>query len=128
MSLSGLEQYILAFFVANHAADLQIANRFFPYGELVLMWEDKISVATRKFGFKVRSRSKAVATALLDAMIEKGAYSSKQNDFGGTMHSLQSEEYRAFVRELKESDPIIQKSQAGGDDFWEKAFAELTQG
>ena len=127
MSLSELERHILAYFVAVHAAEFNIANRFYPYGELVLVWEDKLGVATRKFGARVRARAKPVATAWLDLMIERGAYSSKANDFGGTMHSFQAEEYRRLVGELKASDPLIRRAEARGGDFWEAAFAELTR-
>lgn len=126
MNLNPLEHAVFAYFVAEHADTFNIANRFYPYGELVLTWEDKINVATRKFGARVRAKSKAVATALLDLMIEKGGYSSKTNDFGGTMHAFQVDEFRKVLADLKATDPIIQKAKAGGPDFWSDYFSELT--
>ncbi len=48
MSLSDLEQHILAYYVAGAAKDLTAAPRFYPFGELILIVEDKMQVATRK--------------------------------------------------------------------------------
>jgi hypothetical protein len=127
MNLSELEHAVFAYFVAEHADTFNLANRYYPYGELVLVWEDKISVATRKFGARARSKSKAASTALLDLMIEKGGYSNKTNDFGGTMHSFQQGEFRRILKELKETDPIILKANESGPDFWAGYFAELTR-
>lgn len=126
MSLSNLEQHVLAYFVSEYAAEFTITDRFYPHGELVLVWADKISVATRKFGRKLGARAKPVATELLDMMIEKGGYSSKTNDFGGTMHAFKPDEYQRIIREMKESDPIILKAKAAGPEFWANTFEQLT--
>jgi len=127
MNLTPLEHAVFAYFVAEHADTFNIANRFYPYGELVLTWEDKFNVAIRKFGTRVRMKAKAAATAFLDLMIEKGGYSTKTNDFGGTMHAFTVDDYRRVIRELKESDPVILKAKDGGPDFWADTFAELTK-
>ena len=124
--LNDLEQHIFAYFVADHAADFAIANRFYPYGDLVLIWDDKFKVATRKFGLKVKMKTQTAANALLDLLIEKGGYSTKHNDHGGSMHSFQLDEYRQIIKDEKASNAIIQKAQAEGPDFWKTAFAELT--
>ncbi|MDG2004249.1 MAG: hypothetical protein P8J20_13045 [Novosphingobium sp.] len=125
--MTNLENHVFAFFVAEHADNFKIADRFFPYGDLILQWEDKINVATRKFGTRVRMKAKVSGTAFLDMLIEKGGYSTKTNDFGGTMHAFQLDEVRKIIAELKESDPIILKAKAGGPDFWTETFAELTK-
>lgn len=127
MNLTPLEHAVFAYFVAEHADTFNLANRYYPYGELVLVWEDKINVATRKFGARARSKAKVASTAFLDLLIEKGGYISKTNDFGGTMHAFQLDEYRTILKELKESDPIILKAKEGGPDFWADHFAELTK-
>lgn len=126
MSLSEIEQHVFAYFVAEQAADFNIADRFFPYGDLILIWEDKFKIATRKFGFKVKSAARPAAVALLDLLIERGGYSTKHNDLGGTMHNFKADEYRSIIKDLKETDPIIQKAAQGGPDFWKEAFAGLT--
>ena len=95
MSLSELEQHVFAYYVAGHANELNIATRWYPYGELVLVIEDTVTVAVRKFGRKPRASAKAVATAFLDHMIEKGAWATKQNEFGGQMHQFQADKYKA---------------------------------
>lgn len=124
--LSDLEHHAFAYYVAAHAGDLSVAPRFYPHGELILILEDKVKVALRKFGFKAKSQAKPAAIAFLDLMIARGGWSSKENDFGGTMHQFQADTYPKIVAELKETDPVIQKAKAEGEGYWEKAFAELT--
>jgi hypothetical protein len=126
MNLTELEQHIFACYVANAAGDLNMVGRFWPYGELVLIIEDKIQVATREFGFRVSSKAKPVATAFLDRMIAGEGFSTQQNDFGGTMHQFQANTYRRLLKELRENDPILPKAQAAGPGFWTEAFAGLT--
>lgn len=126
MSLTDLEQHVLAYYAATAAPSFTMAGRFYPYGELVLIVEDKVQVATRKFGAKVTARAKPAATAFLDLMIEKGAFSTQQNKFGGTMHQFQGDIFRQAVADFVASDPVIQKAEAQGPEFWEQAFASLT--
>lgn len=126
MSLNELEQHVCAYYVQGAANDLNIAGRFYPYSELVFIIADKIEVATRPFGRKVRSQNKGPATAFLDHMIAKGAFTTTKNDFGGTMHQFQPPTYKQALRELQESDPILQEAGAAGEDFWQDAFARLT--
>jgi hypothetical protein len=124
-NLTDLEQHLLAYYASGQAKDLNIAGRFYPYGELVLILEDKVKIAARKFGLKVTSKSKGAGKGFLDYMIEKGAWSTKPNEFGGTMHQFQPDVYRTALAELNASNPIIQKAAAAGDGFWEEAFAAV---
>jgi len=125
MSDSALADHMVAYYVAGPANDLNIATRWYPYGELVLIIEDKFSVATRKFGPKVRGQSKVAGQAFLDALISKGAWETKSNDFGGQMHQFQADKFRAEIAERQATDPLIAKAKAEGPEFWERAFAEL---
>ena len=90
MSLSALEEHVLAFYLANGAEALKMDPRFWPYGELVLIVEDKIQFATRSFGFKVGRAGPNAARAFLDLMIERGGFSTARNDYGSTMHQYQA--------------------------------------
>ena len=125
MSLTELEQHVLAYYVATDAAQFSAAPRFYPHGELTLIFADKVQVAARKFGRPVHSKSKAAATALVDKLIEAGAYSTKQNEFGGSMHQFQEPAYKAFLATERDSNPIIQQAKAAGPEYWEQAFARL---
>jgi hypothetical protein len=126
MSLGEIERHALAYYLAHDAAQFQAAPRFYPYGELTMILADKIQVATRRFGRPVHTRASAVAAALLDRLIETGAYSTKQNEFGGSMHQFQADAYKAFLHGAQEADPIIQQAKAAGPEFWDQAFARLT--
>jgi hypothetical protein len=126
MSLTELEQHVYAYYVATDAGQFSAAPRFYPHGELTLIFADKVQVATRKFGRSVHSKSKAAAVALIDKLIEAGAYSTKQNEFGGSMHQFQEPAYKAFLKAERESNPIIKQAKDGGAEFWEAAFARLT--
>jgi len=126
VNLTELEQHVYAYYVATDAAQFSAAPRFYPHGELTLIFADKVQVATRKFGRSVHSKAKAAAVALVDKLIEVGAYSTKQNEFGGSMHQFQEPAYKVFLKAERESDPIIKQAEAEGAQFWEDAFARLT--
>jgi hypothetical protein len=126
MSLTELEQHVYAYYVAGDAAQFQAAPRFYPYGELTLILADKIQVATRKFGRQAYSKAGTVAKELLDELIASGAYSTKQNDFGGSMHQFQGDAYKAFLKREQESNPIIVQAKDAGPEFWAQAFSALT--
>ena len=128
MNLSGLEQHVFAYYVANAAEQLNMVPRYWPYGELKLLVEDKVQVAVRKFGLKAKMASPNVARVLLDLLIERDAFSTVKNEHGGTMHQYQAANYRSCVRELQETDPVILKAKAAGPGYWDDAFAALTSG
>ncbi len=121
-NLSLLEAHVLAYYVQGVATTLDISGRFYPHGELVMIIADKMQVATRKFGRKAGNATR-VAAAFVDHMIETGAWTTKQNDFGGTMHQFQGDIYRATLKAMQASDPVI----ATVGDGWEAAFEELTR-
>jgi hypothetical protein len=126
MSLTELEQHVYAYYVATDAAQFQAAPRFYPYGELTLIIADKVQVATRKFGRKATAKANTAANALLDKLIAAGAYSTKQNEFGGSMHQFQLDAYKSFLKAEQESNPLIRQAQAEGEGFWQGAFERLT--
>ena len=126
MSLTDLEQHVYAYYVAHDAEQFSAAPRFYPHGELVLIFADKIQVATRKFGRQATSKANAVAAALIDKLIAAGAYSTKANDFGGSMHQFQGDAYKAFLKAEQDADPIIAQAKQAGPDFWDQAFTALT--
>ncbi len=125
-NLTPLEANILAFFVGGAAQDLVIAGRFFPRTEVVNNIDDKMQMATRRFGFKVKSKTRPAAVAFVDHMIEKGAWSTKAQDFGGTMHQFQPEVFRSELQAMADADPIVQEAKAASETFWTDRFAELT--
>jgi hypothetical protein len=125
VSLSHVEENVLAYYVSGAAGDLSVAPRWYPHGELILIVADKIEVALRPFGRKVRSQNKGPAAAFLDYMIAKGAFSTTTNDFGGTMHQFQGQAYKQALEEWRSSDPIIGQAQAAGEGFWQERFAAL---
>jgi hypothetical protein len=125
MSLNPLEANILAFFISGAAQDLVIAGRFFPRTEVVNNIDDKMQQATRRFGFKVKSKTRPAAIAFVDHMIEVGAWSTKDQDFGGTMHQFQPDIYRRELQVMQDADPIVQAAKDAGETFWADRFAQL---
>ena len=123
--MTELIDHMIAYYVDGPANDLSIATSWYPYGELALIIEDKFSIATRKFGLKVRSHSKVAGMTFLDAMIAQGAWETKDNDYGGQMHQFQADRFKAAIRQRQDSDPIILKARAEGPEYWDKAFGEL---
>jgi hypothetical protein len=117
-----MEQHVFAYYLANGAEDFA-TQRFFPYGELVMMIQDKVQVGVRKYGVKANSAAPAAARHLLDLIIEKGGFSTTKNKFGGSMHQYQADTYKSAVRQLQDADPIVQQARAAGPGFWDEAFA-----
>jgi hypothetical protein len=126
MSLDPIQHAVFAYYVSGQANELNIAPRWYPYGELVLIVEDKISVAVRKFGMKARGSAKTVSKHLLDLMIEKGGWTTKHNEYGGSMHQFQPDVFKATLREVQASDPLIVEAQGKGLEFWTGKFEALT--
>jgi hypothetical protein len=126
MSLSDLEQAISAYFLAGPANDINIAGRWYPYNEVLLIIDDKFQMAVRKFGPKARGATKPVAKAFIDHMIEKGGWETKQNDFGGTMHQFNLDVFRKELKDMQVANPIVQEGQGAAPEFWVEKFAPLT--
>lgn len=125
MSFSDLEQHVFAYYVNGAADQLNMVGRYWPYGELVLIIEDKVQLSVRKFGPKAQMAAPKVARVFLDDMIARGAFSSEKSDLGGTMHQYQGPKYLARIEELRKTDPVIQKARAGGATYWDDTFAAL---
>jgi hypothetical protein len=125
VNLSEVERLVFAYYVANGALELNMVGRFWPYGELVLVIEDKVQLATRKFGVKANLAGPKVARALLDVLLEHQAFSTVKSDLGSTMHQYQKDNYRKCITDLQAADPLIAKAQSTGPAYWEEAFAAL---
>lgn len=126
MSLAEVEQVAYAYYLAHDANQFTVTGRWYPHGELVLVIGDKVQVATRKFGRQVHSKANNVSRVWLDRLIETGAYATKQNDFGGSMHQFQPDIYKTVLRAEQAANPIVQEAAAGGGDYWTDKFAALT--
>jgi hypothetical protein len=126
MSLPDLEQTILAYFIATAANDINIAGRWFPKTEVLLIIDDKFQQAVRKFGAQARGATKPASSAFVEHMIDKGGWATKENDFGGTMHQWNMETFRKELKALQAADPIVQQAAAGGESFWQDKFAAVT--
>ena len=126
MSLSDLEQSVLAYFLAGPANDINIAGRWYPYNEVLLIIDDKFQMAVRKFGVKARAATKPAAKSFVDHMIEKGGWESKENEFGGTMQRFDLDVFRRELKALQAANPIVQEAQGAAPEFWTEKFAALT--
>ncbi len=125
MSLTEVEELAYAYYLAHDANQFNVTGRWYPHGELVLVIGDKVQVATRKFGRQVHSKANNVSRVWLDRLIETGAYATKQNEFGGSMHQFQPDTYKTVLRQEQAANPIIQEAEGKGPDFWTEKFAAL---
>ncbi len=126
MSLSPIAAHVLAYYTSGQAKELSIATRWYPHAELIMIIDDKMAVAVRKFGRKAAKGSREAATEFVDTMIAKGAWATQKNDFGGTMHQFQADRFRTALAEMNDADPIVQAAASGGETFWADRFAEIT--
>jgi hypothetical protein len=125
-TLTPLEAHVLAYYISDAATTLDISGRWYPHGELVMIIADKMQVATRKFGRKAGAATRGAALAFVDHMIAAEAWTTKQNDFGGTMHQFQGEAYRTALKSMQTGDVVLANSADGGADFWDAAFGAIS--
>jgi hypothetical protein len=125
MDLSSTEQCVLAYWLTHGAQEFAMVGRFWPYGELTMLIEDKIRVAVRPFGSKAGAAAPGAARAFLDSMIAREGFSTVKNKFGGSMHQYQPDAYRSHLKALQDADPIVQKAKADGEGVWAEAFGAL---
>ena len=126
MNLTPLEAHVLAYYLANSAKDFNMSGRWFPHGELELIFADKIKVDVRPFGKAAQESARAGALVYLDYMIANGGFENKDQKFGGTMHRYHLEGFPAALAAMKAADAVLAAAAQGGDDFWQNAFASLT--
>ena len=126
MNLSPLQAHVLAYFLSHGARDFSMVGRWWPHAELALVMGDKIRIAVRPFGKAAQDAAGSVAEALSEHMLACGGFSSRAQKFGGTMHQFQPEEFRAGLDAIEADSAVLQQAAAGGADFWETSFAELT--
>ncbi len=125
MSLNDLESHVLAYYLVGAADELNIAGRFFPRNAIIDSVEDKMKIATRKFGRKVGAAARPGATQFVDRLIADGALSTKEDKFGGVMHQFQTDRYRELLAEMKAADVIAIKAPTSDDIYWEETFSGL---
>ena len=125
MNLSDVEQHIFSYFLAHGASDLGSPGRFYPYGDLLMTVRDRMRLGTRKFGPAVSSQVEPAARAFLNAFIERGAFSIKTPDIGGTMHQFVEKEYRRVLLDLQDNNAVLDRAREGGDTFWADTFSQL---
>ena len=126
MALSPLEQHILAYFIAGEADEFRMDPRWWPALELSQIVEHKVRFAASIVDVTDRVSCANAARALLDMLIARGAFTTSESEYG-PMYQFQRDVYRAYIAELRASDPIIAQARADGDDYWRNAFADLTE-
>ena len=127
MNLTPLQTHVLAYFLSHGARDFSMVGRWWPHAEIALMMADKIRIAVRPFGKAAQDAAKPLAEALSEHMLACGAFSTKAQKFGGTMHQFQPPEFRAALDAIEADSAPLKAAAAGGADFWENAFAGLAE-
>ena len=126
--ITPLQSHILAHYTCGHGRELSITTRWYPHAELIMIIDDKMAVAARKFGRKVARGTRGAASTFVDMMIAKGAWTTQTNDFGGTMHQFQADVYARVLAQFNAESPIVQRAAAGSESYWADTFAALIDG
>ncbi len=127
MNLTPLQAHVFAYFLTHGARDFSMVGRWWPHAELALVMADKIRISVRPFGKAAQDAAKPVAEALSEHMLARGGFSTKAQKFGGTMHQFQPDAFKAALDALEADDAVLKAAAAGGDDFWQTAFAGLAE-
>ena len=126
MNLTELEEYVLAYFLSVDALSVSVDGRYFRREDFVRVFEDRIFYATQRFGSKIAGRHSNIAAPLVDRLIESGALSTSTDQWSVAWHRFDASKYRAVAKELIQSNTLCQRSEDAGPQFWEEAFAALS--
>jgi len=126
MKLTELEEYVMAYFLSVDALSVSVDGRYFRREDFVRVFEDRIFYATQQFGRKIAGRHSNIAVPLVDRLIERDALSTSTDQWSVTWHRFDTSKYRAVVKELIQSNTLCQRSKDAGPQFWEEAFAALS--
>jgi hypothetical protein len=122
--LTPLEDHILAYYLFNGADALNMDPRWWPPIELSSIIEDKVRFAVSRFDVNSRVAVDNVARAFLETLIERGAFSTSESNYG-PMYQFQRPAFRAWLTEAREANPIIARASMEGPDFWQRTFDSL---
>lgn len=126
MSLSPQDQLVFAYFLETKAREINIDGRYYPYGELLMSFRDKIKLSLNRFGRQYSNSGDPVARCLLDLMIAEGGLSVEKQEIGHDMHQFQRPKFLTMVNELLAENDIVQRSRADNNpEFWATEFANL---
>ncbi|MGE3692422.1 MAG: hypothetical protein AB7F98_13690 [Novosphingobium sp.] len=125
MNLSPLESHVLAYFLTHGARDFSMVGRWWPRSEVSTVIIDKVGIAVRPFGNAAAEAAKTAGEAFAVHLLANGAFSTKEQKFGGTMHQFQPDAYRATLDRLVAADPVLKEAAAGGDAFWADSFGKI---
>jgi hypothetical protein len=126
VKLTELEEYVLGFFLSVDALSVSVDGRYFRREDFVRVFEDRIFYVTQQFGGKIAGRHSNIAVPLVDRLIESNALSTSTDQWSVTWHRFDPSKYRAVVKELIQSNILCQRSKDAGPQFWEEAFAALS--
>jgi hypothetical protein len=122
--LAPLEEHVLAYYLFNGAAELNMVPRWWPPIELSSIVEDKIRFAVSRFDITNRVVIENVGRVLLETLIARDAFSTSQTDYG-PMYQFQRPAYQAWLTGARAASPILAQAAAAGPDFWKQTFERL---
>ena len=125
MNLSNLEEHILAYFLLFDAKNVSIDGRFFLRDEFVRIFERQIFFTILRFGDDIAGRSRHVANALVDHLIESKALSTVQGESSRTSHQLDSVLYKSTLANLIATNSLVTKYKELDPGSWDGIFSAL---
>jgi hypothetical protein len=121
MNLTALEETVLAYYLCKDAAELNMVGRWWPQIELSSIIEDKVRFAVSRFDAASGGAVDNAARALLEALIERQAFSTSEGKYG-PMYQFQPSVYQDWLREAQANSALIAQARTGGPDFWRQTF------
>ena len=125
MTLTKQEEYVLAFFLATEAKNIFINDKYYKRKEFVKTFEDRIFIATKKFGEGIAGRYPNVAARLIDALADAQGLLTINDKYSGESLKFNISRYKDAVQCLIEKNPTLKVEEEMTAKYWENLFGGL---
>ena len=125
MALSKLEQHVLAFYLATDAKGVFVNDKYYKRHEFVKIFEESVLFSTKVFGERVSECAGAVASSLVDTLVDKNGLVVTNDKYSGESVKFNIANYKKVVQSLIDENAILNDGLPADADAWKNIFSEL---
>jgi hypothetical protein len=122
MNTTELDEKILAYFLLNAAASVNIDGRFRRREEFIQTFEDAFFYSTQKFQGPAAGSHPELCAQLVGQLIDSGCLAASHDKWSGTSYQFDAPRYRTFIKDQIAANAHAQRALVGGPQFWDEVF------